>query len=289
MNSDDAREAVAPHALMEQLQNLGETMPEALREHFMAAGEAVVPELIALVETALEAEADDESWSPVHAAELLGALGDERAVPVLLRCLQVCDNLEFLYQRAVRALIVLGPAAIDACLDAYSATSDGEMRDRLVDVLSQSPTPDERIYEALLDTLERSPELGAMFLSDYGDPRALPALSKAFDALPVKDDNSLLSNHVFVELRAAIEKLGGQLTQAQVAKAERADALRRRFAARFDRAISRVIKQQGQPPVPAPSSGDGAPARKTRKIGRNERCWCGSGKKYKKCHLDLDR
>jgi hypothetical protein len=24
------------------------------------------------------------------------------------------------------------------------------------------------------------------------------------------------------------------------------------------------------------------------KIGRNEPCWCGSGKKYKKCHLDLD-
>jgi len=22
--------------------------------------------------------------------------------------------------------------------------------------------------------------------------------------------------------------------------------------------------------------------------GRNEECWCGSGKKYKKCHLDED-
>lgn len=22
--------------------------------------------------------------------------------------------------------------------------------------------------------------------------------------------------------------------------------------------------------------------------GRNESCWCGSGKKYKKCHLDAD-
>ncbi|MGC2062040.1 MAG: SEC-C metal-binding domain-containing protein [Thermodesulfovibrionales bacterium] len=22
--------------------------------------------------------------------------------------------------------------------------------------------------------------------------------------------------------------------------------------------------------------------------GRNEECWCGSGKKYKKCHLDAD-
>ena len=26
------------------------------------------------------------------------------------------------------------------------------------------------------------------------------------------------------------------------------------------------------------------PAQKKRKIGRNEPCWCGSGKKYKKCH-----
>jgi uncharacterized protein YchJ len=23
--------------------------------------------------------------------------------------------------------------------------------------------------------------------------------------------------------------------------------------------------------------------------GRNEPCWCGSGKKYKKCHLDEDQ
>lgn len=24
------------------------------------------------------------------------------------------------------------------------------------------------------------------------------------------------------------------------------------------------------------------------KVGRNDLCWCGSGKKYKKCHLDED-
>jgi hypothetical protein len=23
-------------------------------------------------------------------------------------------------------------------------------------------------------------------------------------------------------------------------------------------------------------------------LGRNDPCWCGSGKKYKKCHLDKD-
>jgi hypothetical protein len=26
-----------------------------------------------------------------------------------------------------------------------------------------------------------------------------------------------------------------------------------------------------------------------RKPGRNEGCWCGSGKKYKRCHWDADR
>ncbi len=28
---------------------------------------------------------------------------------------------------------------------------------------------------------------------------------------------------------------------------------------------------------------------KEEKPGRNDPCWCGSGKKYKKCHLDADR
>jgi len=27
---------------------------------------------------------------------------------------------------------------------------------------------------------------------------------------------------------------------------------------------------------------------KKEELGRNELCWCGSGKKYKRCHLDSD-
>ncbi len=91
--------------------------------------------------------------------------------------------------------------------------------------------------------------LGANCLIDDGDPQALDALSQCFDALPVSDDDTTFESQVFIEWRDAIEALGGQLTAEQEAKAERADAPRRRF------------------------------------VG----CWCGSGKKYKKCHLDLDR
>ncbi|HKV10438.1 MAG TPA: SEC-C metal-binding domain-containing protein [Thermoanaerobaculia bacterium] len=30
------------------------------------------------------------------------------------------------------------------------------------------------------------------------------------------------------------------------------------------------------------------PAKPRAELGRNDLCWCGSGKKYKKCHLDKD-
>jgi uncharacterized protein YecA (UPF0149 family) len=30
------------------------------------------------------------------------------------------------------------------------------------------------------------------------------------------------------------------------------------------------------------------PARRSERPGRNDPCWCGSGNKYKKCHLDAD-
>jgi uncharacterized protein YecA (UPF0149 family) len=30
------------------------------------------------------------------------------------------------------------------------------------------------------------------------------------------------------------------------------------------------------------------PPASARHLGRNEPCWCGSGKKYKRCHFDSD-
>ena len=46
--------------------------------------------------------------------------------------------------------------------------------------------------------------------------------------------------------------------------------------------------QSGSAPVPARTGGDDAPLTPVRrdepKIGRNDPCWCGSGKKFKKCH-----
>ena len=163
-------------------------------------------------------------------------------------------------------------------------------RDRLAGVMSQWGLQDERIYTALLDTLQRTPELGANYLVDYGDTRALEVLVQTFEALPIRAGDNPLANRVFIELRCAIEDLGGHLTAAQQHKFAQADAARRRLVAQLPwdldapsgsaRCTTTVARAATGPQRPRTT---GKP-----KLGRNAPCWCGSGKKYKKCHLPLE-
>ena len=47
-----------------------------------------------------------------------------------------------------------------------------------------------------------------------------------------------------------------------------------------------VCTQVTEPEIEAEPDPIAAPRRK---LGRNEKCWCGSGRKYKRCHYDADR
>ena len=56
---------------------------------------------------------------------------------------------------------------------------------------------------------------------------------------------------------------------------------------RVQRAMPLLQKPKQQPMTFSGAGGSSAPApakRSEPKIGRNDPCWCGSGKKYKKCH-----
>ena len=134
------------------------------------------------------------------------------------------SELDLPVQQAATALHRLGALALDRCLGAYITTPRDALRDRLAGVMSRWGLHDERIYATLLDTLQRTPELGANYLVDYGEARALEVLAQTFDALPIQEGDNPLANHVFIELRCAIEDLGGQLTEAQQQKFTQADA-----------------------------------------------------------------
>jgi SEC-C motif len=288
----DARETTAsPQALVRGLRAQDGALPAALRQQCLAAGAAIVPALIALLEAGL---ADDQAAPEAalfHAVDLLGALGDPRAVPILLRCLERDELFDGLAPPAAAALRTLGPAALEGCLAAYATTTDEAFRDRLAGVLSRCGVHDERLYACLVETLQRTPELGANYLAEYGEARALDVLAHTFDTLPLQDEESPLANHVFIELRAAIEDLGGQLTAAQHRKSEAADAARRRLVARMHWDADPPAAPPWRTPPQATSVAGPRPPRPagTRKLGRNAPCWCGSGKKYKKCHLPLER
>ena len=151
----------SPQALFQHLCGYEGQLPEAVRRPLVAAGATIVPVLMALVEAALADDQTEWGWAPLHAVDLLGALGDARAVPVLLRCLDQEDELDLLVQQAATALHRLGALALDSCLGAYATTPRDAFRDRLAGVMSRWGLHDERMYATLLDTLQRTPELGA--------------------------------------------------------------------------------------------------------------------------------
>jgi hypothetical protein len=287
---DNPEAPASPQALVRALRAQDGALPEALRRQCLAAGAAVVPALIALLEAALADDQAEPEGAPFHTVDLLGPLGDARAVPILLRCLAHDDLFDGLAVPAAAALRTLGPVALEGCLAAYASATDKAFRDRLAGVMSRCGVHDERIYACLVETLQRTPELGANYLAEYGEARALDMLAQTFDTLPLCDEEIPLANHVFIELRAAIEELGGQLTAAQHQKFEAADAARRRLVAQMHWAMDPPVAPAWRMPLQATSGMGPRPPLPagTRKLGRNAPCWCGSGQKYKKCHLPLE-
>ncbi len=47
-------------------------------------------------------------------------------------------------------------------------------------------------------------------------------------------------------------------------------------------------RESGRPPRAGAAAAPSAPIRSGPRVGRNDPCPCGSGKKYKKCHMPID-
>jgi HEAT repeat protein len=127
---------VSPQTLVRHLRAQKGALPEAFRRQCVAAGAAVVPALIALLEAGLVDDQAEPEGALFHAVDLLGALGDARVVPILLRCLEHDDLFDGLAPQAAAALRTLGPSALEGCLAAYVTTTNAAVPDRLAGVMS---------------------------------------------------------------------------------------------------------------------------------------------------------
>ena len=82
----------------------------------------------------------------------------------------------------------------------------------------------------------------------------------------------------------AIDVFAEQIARQVGERASRLDARERQLDARADRLRAREVHVAAWEHGIRRERVSGAPARAVTKVGRNERCPCGSGLKYKHCH-----
>jgi hypothetical protein len=266
-----------PRALVRQMLEHTETLPASLRSDILARGPEVVEPLVEVLldESLALITAPGEGYAPIHAVELLAQLKAPEAIAPMVRRLMHTEPGDLLYDSLLYALEAFGPSVAPAALEALASARDERERFGLLCALSHSGARDERIYAALLAQLQEDTIVAAMNLSTYGDARAIEPLTREFDAYPVnEDEEDLFANQAVIELQDAIEQLGGTLDAAQLEKVAQARRSRHRLSSLFQGVLDTL------PPPPVTQ----AP-----RPGRNEPCWCGSGVKYKKCHLGADR
>lgn len=247
-------------ALIEELFETDGELADELRDRIVALGTAAEAPLRAIIddESLLDTDARGGGWAPIHALELLGELRATAAIPRMLELVRSCDFDEYAFGAAAEALEKMGAAAVEPVLAAYAAEDREEYRAMLASILGALGVRDERIWDVLVEAFARDPVFGAASFVAYRDARALPLLSAALDAADAM---------AVVDLAGAIEDLGGRLTPAQQRQRE-AEVARRK----------RMVTPRARPmPTARPS-----------RPGRNDPCHCGSGKKYKKCHLESD-
>jgi SEC-C motif len=254
--------------------DLSEAVLSEARSIGADASSAVV---VALLDAEFASPTDD--FRPLAAMCLATELRLAGTVPALVSCILRVDVGDELWEAALVALGAIGASAVEPLLVAFDARSELDARASLADALLATQATDERILAAFIRLLDQDAVEGASKLAEYGDRRALPALVEALDRAEFDPDGSrdFLANEDVLNLAGAIEALGGTLTNLQRAKEQRVLRNRERVFREAARLSAREIGQTH------------TPARREHRPGRNDPCHCGSGKKYKRCHLEADQ
>ena len=244
------------------LLDAGEQLDDTDAEAIVALGseaEAVLLDILA-DESLLHEDGPGRGLAPVHAAVLLGDLHCEAAIARLVELLLETDIEEPIHEAAAEGLARIGPAVLDpvlACTEQAQGRDDEDLLFSVGFILARCGVQDRRIRKLLVENLDRDALIGADDIGAYGDRSLVPDLAESYDTLPIEQTKDEMGNQDLIELRAAILELGGSMTAEQQAKYATLMLLRK---ARERRALP----------------------------GRNEPCWCGSGTKYKKCHMQED-
>lgn len=173
----------------------------------MRHGAAAIEPLLALLQ--------DDDFSAIHAARLLGRLKATQAIEPLVQIIFETDWDDMLHDAAILALGDIGPAIVEPVLARLPDADAEDVRPALLGALASCGANDERVYTLLLAAFEQEAWQYASELAAYGDARAIAVISRALDESRFGTDREDLAAHAVIELCDAIEELGGKLTDEQ--------------------------------------------------------------------------
>ncbi len=256
---------------------------EVLLDRVKALGSRCVPALRRTLD-----DPDDETSR--FAARMLAELGDASGLDRLVAALadpgfEVIEGESF---AMADAIAVLGEAALDPLLAALANARDRTAQDRLLDALTLIDVHDDRVRDLLVGIVRAEPGRAGL-LGDYGDgsPTVVAVLVELLgtrlNALrdDLDDDDAFGDASEIVQALRDLEVQNVDLLRYEQILDMRREALRVAMRERRTSADAAVLKPQPRFTRPAP-------VHATPRPGRNEPCWCGSTKKYKKCHLEAD-
>ena len=262
----------------------------ALLDEIIACGEAAVRPLEDLLTPDLwdAAQEDDKAASlSYYALGLLGSLNTPAAIPALVRAFPLVD--EDTQEWMSDWLVPLGPAVIEPLFSVITNDTLGEYHratasNIAVELAGDDPARRARVggvlrgvvadYLARFDGLTEAQQMVVTFYSsdlvDLADPEARPMLEAALADGRIDDD--------FFDQEALEEayREGGRthnFTRTPWLERYRADYQQHQATEMFDALEGEPVQE---------------PVVLGKRLGRNDPCWCGCGKKYKKCHLTED-
>jgi hypothetical protein len=299
--------------LLSKLEELGDQVPMELAQAILAKEqEGVIPLCDVLQDKHYWEAEDDKQLMPVHAVKLLGMLADPRALTHLVDALILaCKVGDYLIMEDLPTVFGrIGPPAIPLLEEFIHAhKGDNEFwyprstaADGLIAIALHHPHEQERILTFLHELFSEEDDeeflgFAAKSLLNFSDPSSIPVLEKAFDRGIIDDyiirRDDLLKKRVKLpgiynndmlnfydpeqvaerQVRREIEyeKENENEYEKERHAAQKLEQREKSIAIELKRLeIANTLNERNVLPL-------------TRKVGRNEPCPCGSGKKFKKC------
>ncbi|HKQ75179.1 MAG TPA: SEC-C metal-binding domain-containing protein [Blastocatellia bacterium] len=283
----------APHA--RELINRGAEAACALRE------------ILANEDYWYEGQGGDH-WIVVHAVNILGAMQDELALPVLIEMVPHAyfSNHDSAVEVLPAALAEYGAAAlepymkfIDEYRGAYRDNPDfSHCRHTVSAALTRIALKDEsaraRVSDFINGLFANRQEDDSIFLSfSAGHPVALdkaPGKERSLQAVRAAYERGTISQEIngsFKEFTRMVRERHPNLfndLKSGLFDFYKPEAIERRRRARAEQADDDPYWPEARMDAPVGyTTAEGGGLQRTEKIGRNDPCPCGSGKKYKKC------